>query len=31
MVATSYIAPKLMQRIMSLERKIDIFVYDGDE
>jgi hypothetical protein len=31
MVATSYIAPKLMQRIMGLERKIDIFSYDGDE
>jgi len=31
MVATSYVSPKLMQRIMGLERKIDIFSYDAEE
>ncbi len=31
MVATSYVSPKLMQKIMGLERKIDIFSYDSDE
>ena len=31
MVATSYVSPRLMQKIMGLERKIDIFSYDGEE
>jgi len=31
MVATSYVSPNLMQKIMGLERKIDIFSYDSDE
>ncbi|MBF0102143.1 MAG: DUF3782 domain-containing protein [Desulfobacterales bacterium] len=31
MVATSYISPRLMQKIMGLERKIDIFSYEGEE
>ncbi|MBF0103418.1 MAG: DUF3782 domain-containing protein [Desulfobacterales bacterium] len=30
MVATSYISPRLMQKIMGLERKIDIFSYEGE-
>ncbi|MCP4110853.1 MAG: DUF3782 domain-containing protein [Desulfobacteraceae bacterium] len=31
MVATSYISPSLMQKIMGLERPIEIFSYDSDE
>lgn len=31
MVATSYISPKLMQKIMSLSRPIEIFSYEGEE
>jgi len=31
MVATSYVSPKLMQTLMGLERKIDIFSYEPDE
>ena len=31
MVATGYISPRLMQKIMSLPRKIDIFSYEGEE
>ena len=31
MVATSYISPRLMERIMKLERKIEIFSYEGEE
>ncbi len=31
MVATSYVSPRLMQKIMSLSRKIDIFSYEGEE
>ncbi len=31
MVATSYVSPRLMQKIMGLERKIDIFSYEGEE
>ena len=31
MVATSYVSPRLMQKIMNLERKIDIFSYEGEE
>ena len=31
MVATSYISPKLMQKIMGLPRPIEIFSYEGEE
>ena len=31
MVATSYISPRLMQRIMGLERRIEIFSYEAEE
>ncbi len=31
MVAPLYVSPRLMQKIMSLERKIDIFSYEGEE
>lgn len=31
MVATSYVSPKLMQKIMGLERPIEIFSYDAEE
>ena len=31
MVATSYISPRLMERIMGLERKIEIFSYEAEE
>lgn len=31
MVATSYISPRLMEKIMDLERPIEIFSYEGDE
>ena len=31
MVATSYVSPKLMQKIMGLARPIDIFSYEGEE
>jgi hypothetical protein len=31
MVATSYVSPKVMQKIMGLERRIDIFSYEGEE
>ena len=31
MVATSYVSPKLMQKIMNLERPIEIFSYEGYE
>lgn len=31
MVATSYISPRLMQKIMSLARPIEIFSYEGEE
>ncbi|MEW6751123.1 MAG: DUF3782 domain-containing protein [Candidatus Latescibacterota bacterium] len=30
MVATSYISPRLMEKIMGLERKIEIFSYEGE-
>jgi hypothetical protein len=30
MVATSYISPKLMQQVMGLERKIEIFSYEAE-
>lgn len=30
MVATSYVAPRLMEKIMGLERKIEIFSYDPE-
>ena len=31
MVATSYVSPRLMEKIMGLERKIEIFSYEGEE
>ncbi len=31
MVATNYVSPKLMQRIMGLERPIEIFSYESDD
>lgn len=31
MVATSYVSPKLMQKIMGLDRPIEIFSYEGEE
>ena len=31
MVATSYVSPKLMQKIMGLDRTIEIFSYEGEE
>ena len=31
MVATSYISPKLMEKVMGLERKIEIFSYESEE
>ncbi len=31
MVATSYVSPKLMQKIMGLARPIEIFSYEGEE
>ena len=31
MVATSYISPRLMEKIMGLERKIEIFSYEAEE
>lgn len=31
MVATAYIPPSVMQKVMGLERPIDIFSYDGEE
>jgi hypothetical protein len=31
MVATSYISPRLMEKIMGLERKIEIFSYESEE
>lgn len=31
MVATSYVSPKLMQKIMGLSRPIEIFSYEGEE
>jgi len=31
MVATSYISPRLMEKIMGLDRKIEIFSYEGEE
>ena len=31
MVATSYVSPRLMEKIINLERKIDIFSYEGEE
>ena len=30
MVATSYISPRLMEKIMGLERKIEIFSYESE-
>ncbi len=30
MVATSYVSPRLMEKIINLERKIDIFSYEGE-
>jgi hypothetical protein len=31
MVATSYVSPKLMQKIIGLERQIEIFSYEAEE
>lgn len=31
MVATSYVSPRLMERIMGLERRIEIFSYEGGD
>jgi len=31
MVATSYVSPRLMEKIMGLERPIEIFSYEGEE
>ena len=31
MIATNYISPKLMQRILTLPQKIDVFSYEGEE
>lgn len=31
MVATSYISPRLMEKVMGLERKIEVFSYEAEE
>jgi hypothetical protein len=31
MAATSYISLKLMQRVMGLPKKIEVFSYEGEE